>query len=169
MDVLAIFNSVWIQNKLSWSYDGGSCQSNKKYFLTVNNMPNKLGSFEALIYLTIILGTPNKEQNGTNGGATFFKKSWRDPLQVFVYHQLNWNFWIAKLMASIFGGVWSPSKSQLVVNTKLEGGLFMIFWNCPKSCTPNTTWDMIQFQSAYILWFYNLIYNDGHNGWHLCY
>ena len=89
MDVLAIFNSVWIQNKLSWSYDGGSCQSNKKYFLTVNNMPNKLGSFEALIYLTIILGTPNKEQNGTNGGATFFKKSWRDPLQVVNFPPTN--------------------------------------------------------------------------------
>ena len=50
-----------------------SCQSNKKYFLTVNNMPNKLGSFEALIYLTIILGTPNKEQSETNRGATFSK------------------------------------------------------------------------------------------------
>ena len=49
MDVFAIFNSVWIQNKLSWSYDGGSCQSNKKYFLTVNNMPNKLGCINIVL------------------------------------------------------------------------------------------------------------------------
>ena len=72
MDVIAIFNSEWIQNKLSWSYDGGSCQSNKN-ISKVNNMSNKLGCIEALNYLTIILGTPNKEQSGTNRGATFSK------------------------------------------------------------------------------------------------
>ena len=34
-------------------------------------------------------------------------------------------------------GVQTQSKSQLVENTELDRGL-MIFWNEPKTCTPNT-------------------------------
>ena len=54
------------------------------------------------------------------------------------YKKNYWNLLLTFLDWQIdgadFRGVWRTSKSQLVVNIKLGGGLFMIFWNCPKSC-----------------------------------
>ena len=73
-----------------------------------------------------------------------FRSDWKPHLdsnhQVLpICQSKNITFW-ARALHLIFldwqnyGG--STSKSQLVANSKLDGGSIMIFWNDPKSCTP---------------------------------